>query len=73
MKDYIYRMMDERKDLATKAYALNNFLSNTPIVLNDTEKYLMREQLEVMNSYIDILDARISHATLKEQLKEDEK
>ena len=73
MKDYIYRMMDERKDLATKACALHNFLSNSSIVFNDTEKYLMCEQLEVMNSYIDILDARISHATLKEQLKEDEK
>lgn len=33
----------------------------------------MHEQLEVMNRYIDILDARISHATLKERLKEDEK
>lgn len=73
MKDYIYRMMDERKDLATKACALGSFLSNTPIVLNDTEKYLMHEQLEVMNRYIDILDARITNATLKEQLKEDEK
>lgn len=72
MKDYIYRMMDERKDLTTKACALDNFLNNTPIVLNDTEKYLMHKQLEVMNNYIDILDARISHATLKEQ-KEDEK
>ncbi|SHK44735.1 crAss001_48 related protein [Megasphaera elsdenii] len=72
MKDYIYRMMDERKDLATKAYALANFLSNTPIVLNDTEKYLMHEQLEIMNRYIDILDARIDNALLKEQ-KEDEK
>ena len=69
MKDYIYRMMDERKDLATKAYALDIFLSNAPIVLNDTEKYLMHEQLEVMNRYIDILDARISHATLKEDEK----
>lgn len=73
MKDYIYRMMDERKDLVMKACALDSFLSNTPIILNDTEKYLMHEQLEVMNRYIAILDARISHATLKEQLKEDEK
>lgn len=73
MKDYIYRMMDERKDLALKANALDSFLSNTFIVLDDTEKFLMYEQLEAMNRYVEILDARISHATLKEQLKEDEK
>lgn len=73
MKDYIYRMMDERKALGTKADALDSFLCNTFIVLDDTEKYLMQEQLEAMNRYIELLDARISHATLKEQIKEDEK
>ena len=72
MKEYIYRMMDERKALATKADALDSFLCNTFIVLDDTEKYLMQEQLEAMNRYIELLDARISHAILKEQ-KEDEK
>ena len=66
MKDYIYRMMKELKDLETKAQALEKFLSNTPIVLDSTEKHLMHEQLEVMNKYIEILDARIAHATLKE-------
>ena len=73
MKDYIYRMMDERKDLVLKANALDSFLSNTFIVLDDTEKFLMYEQLEAINRYVEVLDARISHATLKEQLKEDEK
>lgn len=73
MKEYIYRMMDERKELAEKACALDKFLSNTPAVLDDTEKYLMHEQLISMLTYIDILDARISHAIVKEQLKEDEK
>ena len=33
----------------------------------------MTEQAEVIDTYINILDVRISHATLKEQLKEDEK
>jgi hypothetical protein len=69
MKDYIYHMVEEREDLVTKASALASFLSNTPIVLNDTEKYLMHEQLEAMNRYIDILDARITIATLKEDEK----
>ena len=72
MKDYIYSMMDERKDLAPKADALDSFISNTFIVLDDTEKFLMYEQLEAMNRYVEIPDARISHAILKEQ-KEDEK
>lgn len=73
MKDYIYRMMDEREDLATKACALDTFLNRTPIIHDDTEKWLMHEQLRCMEKYIDILDARISHALLKENSKEDEK
>ena len=40
--------------------------------LDDTERYLLRRQSDVMDAYIEILDARISHAILKEQ-KEDEK
>lgn len=73
MKDYIYRMMDERKDLVEKYEKLTRFKNNNYHNLDDTERYLMKEQAEVIDTYINILDARISHATLKEQLKEDEK
>ena len=73
MKDYIYRMMDERKDLVEKYVKLTRFKNNNYHNLDDTERYLMKEQAEVIDTYINILDARISHATLKEQLKEDEK
>lgn len=73
MKDYIYRMMDERKDLVEKYGKLTRFKKNNYHNLDDTERYLMREQAKVIDTYINILDARISHATLKEQLKEDEK
>lgn len=73
MKDYIYRMMDERKDLVEKYEKLTRFKNNNYHNLDDTERYLMKEQAEVIDMYINILDARISHATLKEQLKEDEK
>lgn len=73
MKDYIYRMMDERKDLVEKYEKLTRFKNNNYHNLDDTERYLMKEQAEVVDTYINILDARISHATLKEQLKEDEK
>ena len=72
MKDYIYRMMDERKDLVEKCGKLTRFKMNNYHNLDDTERYLMKEQVEVIDTYVNILDARISHATLKEQ-KEDEK
>lgn len=72
MKDYIYRMMDERKDLVEKWEKLTRFKNNNYHNLDDTERYLMQEQVELIDKYIWILDARISHAILKEQ-KEDEK
>ena len=72
MKEYIYRMMNERKDLVEKYEKLTRFKNNNYHNLDDTERYLMKEQAEVIDTYIDVLDARISHATLKEQ-KEDEK
>lgn len=72
MKDYIYRMMDDRKDLVEKCEKLTRFRFNNYNNLDDTERYLMEEQVKVIDKYINILDARISHATLKEQ-KEDEK
>ncbi len=72
MKDYIYRMVDERKDLVEKYEKLTRFKRNNYHNLDDTERYLMKEQAEVIDTYINILDARISHAILKEQLKEDE-
>lgn len=73
MKDYIYRMLDEQKDLVEKYEKLTRFKNNNYHNLDDTERYLLRRQSDVMDAYIEILDARISHATLKEQLKEDEK
>lgn len=72
MKDYIYRMMDDRKDLVEKWEKLTRFKNSNYHNLDDTERYLMQEQVEIIDKYIWILDARISHAILKEQ-KEDEK
>lgn len=69
MKDYIYRMMDERKDLVEKYEKLTRFKKNNYHNLDDTERYLMQEQAEVIDTYISILDARISHAILKEDEK----
>ena len=72
MKGYIYRMMDARKDLVEKWEKLTRFKNSNYHNLDDTERYLMQEQVEIIDKYIWILDARISHAILKEQ-KEDEK
>lgn len=66
-------MLEERKGLVEKYEKLTRFKNNNYHKLDDTERYLMKEQAEVIDTYINILDARISHATLKEQLKEDEK
>jgi hypothetical protein len=72
VKDYIYRMQDERRALAEKMCKLMGFRSYNSKIIDDTERYLLRWQSDVMDAYIEILDARISHAILKEQ-KEDEK
>ena len=72
MKDYIYRMMDERKELVKKWEKLLGFFNKNRHNLDDTERYLLEKQDQLMSQYIFILDARISHAILKEQ-KEDEK
>lgn len=73
MKDYIYRMMDERRALSEKMCTLMGSRSDNSKIIDDTERYLLRRQSDVMDAYIEILDARISHAIVKEQLKEDEK
>lgn len=72
MKDYIKRMQDERKDLVTKWEKLLGDFNKNRRNLDDTERYLMEKQDQLMSQYIFILDARISHDLLKEQ-KEDEK
>lgn len=67
MKDYIERMKDEGEELAMKMSKLYDFLNQNHRDLDETEKYLMREQLEAMDKYLCILDARIAHAVLKEE------
>lgn len=79
MKDYIYRMEDERDCLITKLSKLKRFLEKDGAILDDTERYFMQKQVKVMSEYLDILDSRFNYAALKEQYnalkeqKEDEK
>lgn len=73
MKEYIYDMIDLRSSLDKVWDELTDTLKHKFGDLEDTEVFLMKAQIDLTEKYIDVLDARISHATLKEQLKEDEK
>lgn len=73
MKEYIYSMIDLRRSLDKVWDELTDTLKHKFGDLEDTEVYLVKSQIDLTEKYIDVLDARISHATLKEQLKEDEK
>lgn len=71
MKDYINRMMNERNELYLKLGKLETFISKNYGSLDNAERVLMHKQNQLMRDYMYILDARISHAIVKEQLKED--
>ncbi|SFH82652.1 MULTISPECIES: hypothetical protein [Megasphaera] len=66
MEAYIERMKNERQELADKQEKLMNFLRTHFGQLDKTEWYLMSSQASVMRKYINVLDARITHAELKE-------
>lgn len=64
MKDYIERMKNERDELSEKLEKLNRFRCQNSHMLDKTEWYLMKNQQNVMQKYVDILNARIAHAEL---------
>lgn len=66
MKAYIERMKKERQELADKQEKLTIFLRTHFGQLDKTEWYLMSSQSSAMSNYIRVLDARITHAELKE-------
>jgi hypothetical protein len=72
MKDYIYEMIDLRNFLEREWDTLTDIVKKKFGSIDDTEVFLMNQQIELTEKYMDVLDARISHAILKEQ-KEDEK
>lgn len=72
MKDYIYNMIDLRNSLDKEWDKLMDIAKKKFGSIDDTEVFLMKKQIELTEKYMDVLDARISHAILKEQ-KEDEK
>ena len=66
MEAYIERMKKERQELADKQEKLMIFLRTHYGQIDKTEWYLMSSQSSVMSRYIRVLDARITHAELKE-------
>ena len=66
MKAYIERTKKERQELADKQEKLMIFLRTHYGQIDKTEWYLMSSQSSVMSRYIRVLDARITHAELKE-------
>lgn len=72
MKEYIYNMIDLRNSLDKEWDKLTDIVKKKFGSIDDTEVFLMKKQIELTEKYMDVLDARISHAILKEQ-KEDEK
>lgn len=66
MKDYIERMKDEGQELVEKLDKLSAFRYRHCAQLDETELYLMKEQIKVIDKYIRILNARIAHAITKE-------
>lgn len=72
MKEYIYDMIDLRNSLDKEWDSLTDIVKKKFGSIDDTEVFLMKKQIELTEKYMDVLDARISHAILKEQ-KEDEK
>lgn len=72
MKDYIHDMIDLRNSLDKEWDKLTDIVKKEFGSIDDTEVFLMEKQIELTEKYMDVLDARISHAILKEQ-KEDEK
>lgn len=73
MKEYIYNMIDTRNALDKIWDELTDIVKKKRGSIDDTEVYLMKEQIALTEKYMDVLDARISHALLKEDSKEDEK
>ena len=69
MKGYIYRMIDLRNSLDKEWDKLTDIVKKEFGSIDDTEVFLMKKQIELTEKYMDVLDARISHAILKEQRK----
>ena len=71
--EYIKRMSVERANLMDKIKKLEDFLDDHDgIVIDMADSYLMHQQINIMQKYVDILTTRIVHDTTKEKAKRNE-
>jgi len=60
MSDYKQRIVDEKNQLEERAFKLSTFIQGSAFKnLSVANQFLLRKQLEVMNSYLGILNCRI--------------
>ncbi|WP_289050683.1 crAss001_48 related protein [uncultured Acidaminococcus sp.] len=69
--EYIKRMSVERANLMDKIKKLEDFLEEHESI-DMADSYLMNQQLDVMQEYVNILTTRIVHDTTKEKVKRNE-
>lgn len=60
MKEFVGRLIQERIDLNDKVEKLENFISGSTFEgLSYLEQKYLKEQLEFMKKYLEVLEARI--------------
>lgn len=69
--EYIKRMSIERANLMDKIKKLEDVLDDHDGI-DMADSYLMNQQLDVMQEYVNILTTRIVHDTTKEKAKKNE-
>ena len=73
MLKFFERLLDERNELQRKIKSLKFFIKVAPKYreLNDFQKSALVEQLEVMERYLEILNARIENIEKEYDIKGD--
>lgn len=65
MRQYVERILTEKKDLEGKLKRAKNAIEKNPYGMNKTQIMLLCEQIKCMESYLDILNQRIEYETKK--------
>lgn len=62
MKQFVERMIREKKDLNSKIKKAKIAFENRPFDMDDKGFALLAKQVEIMESYVKILEKRIKHS-----------
>ena len=65
MKQYIERMINEKKELEGRIGKAEKAIASNPFDMDETSKHLLGKQVDAMKVYADILDQRIKYETGK--------